>query len=164
MEGRLRYRRRTVGLSIGLIVVVLAATLALAGEMGAALPKDFRSWTHTKSMVIPDKSHGLYGFHNIYTNDAALPTLKEGGTYKEGSAFVVSFYDVVVEGGTTVTGKKIQDVLMVKDKEATGTGGWIYAAYGPDGKPLQIDPVKACYECHEKGAKATDFVFSKYVD
>ena len=129
MERRLRNRRRTVGLSIGLIAVVLAATLAVAGGMGAA-----------------------------------LPTLKDGGTYKEGSAFVVSFYDVVVEGGATVAGKKIQDVLMVKDKEATGTGGWIYAAFGPDGKPLQIDPVKACYECHEKGAKATDFVFSKYVD
>ena len=53
MEGRLRNRRRTVGLSIGLIVVVLTATLAVAGGMGAALPKDFRSWAHTKSLGIP---------------------------------------------------------------------------------------------------------------
>jgi len=164
MKERNHNHLRIVVTAIGLAAVFLAATLGIAGMKEASLPKDFRSWTHTKSMVIPDKSHGLYGFHNIYANDKALPTLKEGGTYKEGSAFVVSFYDVVTEGGATVQGKKLQDVLMVKDKKAAKTGGWIYAAFGPDGKSLDIDPVKACYECHVQGAKKTDFIFSKYVD
>lgn len=151
-------------LSVGLVAVMLAATLGVAGTKGAILPKDFRSWAHTKSMVIADKSHGLYGFHNIYANDKALPTLKKGGAYKDGSAFVVSFYEVLTDGGATIQGKKTQDLLMVKDSKAAKTGGWIYAAFGPDGKPLDIDPVKACFECHEKGAKAGDFIFSKYVD
>jgi hypothetical protein len=165
MRKERRNCRRIVGLSFGLIAICLAATLAVADMHGAGdLPKDFRSWTHTKSMVIPDKSHGLYGFHNIYANDKALPTLKDGGTYEQGSVFVVSFYDVVSDGGATVAGKKIQDVLMVKNKKAAKTGGWFYAAFGPDGKPKQIDPVKGCYECHLQGAKETDFVFSKYVE
>ena len=55
------------------LAVPFAASALTAGEKTAALPKDFRAWTHTKSMVIPDKSHGLYGFHNIYANKAALP-------------------------------------------------------------------------------------------
>ena len=164
MKGGNHNHLRIVVSAIVLAAVFLAATIGAAGMKGASLPKDFRSWTHTKSMVIPDKSHGLYGFHNIYANDKALPIHKKGGTYKEGSAFVVSFYDVVTEGGGTVQGKKLQDLLMVKDNKAVKTGGWIYAAFGPDGKSLDIDPVKACYECHEQGAKKTDFIFSKYVD
>jgi len=165
MKKEPRVRHRIVGLSIGLIAFFLAAAAVIADMHGAGdLPKDFRSWTHTKSMVIPDKSHGLYGFHNIYANDKALPTLQKGGTYVDGSAFVVSFYEVVTDGGTTVAGKKIQDVLMIKNQKAAKTGGWFYAAFGPDGKPKTIDPVKACYECHEQGAKKTDYVFSTYVD
>lgn len=147
-----------------LAVVFLAATLVIAGTNGASLPLDFRSWTHTKSMVIPDKSHGLYGFHNIYANDEALQTLREGGKYEDGSVFVVSFYEVVTEDGATVQGKKLKDLLMFKAEKAAKTGGWIYAAFGPDGKSLDIDPVKACYECHYRGAKKTAFIFSKYVD
>lgn len=164
MQRRSRDRRRIAALSIGLIAVFGAATLGAAGMGGVSLPADFRSWAHTKSMVIPDKGHGLYGFHNIYANDTALPTLRKGGTYEQGAAFVVSFYEVVVDGGATVQGKKIQDLLMVKDSKADRTGGWTYAAFGPDGKPLQVDPVKACYECHEQGAKDRDFIFSKYVE
>jgi hypothetical protein len=146
--------------------IVLAAVVStlFADEKGASLPKDFRSWTHTKSMVIPDKSHGLYGFHNIYANDAALGALKAGGKFPEGAAFVASFYDVIVEAGMTSQGKKLMDVYMEKDKSAGKTGGWIYAAFGPDGKAKAIDPVKDCYDCHALGAKGADFVFHKYID
>lgn len=164
MKGDSKIHQWIVASAIGLAGICLAVTTGVAGMKGSSLPKDFRSWTHTKSMVIPDKSHGLYGFHNIYANDKALPTLKKGGTYKEGSAFVVSFYDVVADGGATVQGKKLQDVLMIKDKGATKTGGWRYSAFGADGKALDIDPVKACYECHEQGAKKADYIFSKYID
>ncbi|HEX9191976.1 MAG TPA: cytochrome P460 family protein [Candidatus Deferrimicrobiaceae bacterium] len=146
------------------VVLAAAASTLLAGEKTAALPKDFRSWTHTKSMVIPDKSHGLYGFHTIYANDAALPALKAGGRFPEGAAIVASFYDVVVDGGMTTQGKKRMDVYMEKDKSAGKTGGWVFAAFGPDGKAKVIDPVKDCYQCHVDGAKGTDFVFHKYID
>ena len=153
-------------------VLLLAAALAIpfaasalsAGERTAALPKDFRAWTHTKSMVIPDKSHGLYGFHNNYANKAALPSLKKGGTFKEGSVMVISFYDVVVDGGMTTQGKKLMDAYMKKEKSAVKTGGWVYAAFGPDGKAKAIDPIKDCFDCHAAGAKNTDYVFHKYID
>lgn len=149
---------------VAVIVLAAAVSTLLADEKAAALPKDFRSWTHTKSMVIPDKNHGLYGFHNIYANDAALGALKAGGKFPEGAAMVASFYEVVVDVGMTTQGKKLMDVYMEKDKSAGKTGGWVYAAFGPDGKAKAIDPVKDCYDCHAVGAKGTDFVFHKYID
>ncbi len=127
------------------------------------LPKGFRDWAHTKSMVIPDKTDGLYGFHNIYANQKALKTLKDGGIYQEQSAFVASFYEVVDRDGMVTPGDKIMDVVMVKDKKAAETEGWAYAAFGPDGKPLAVDPVKDCYECHT-AVKDKDFVFHSYVE
>jgi hypothetical protein len=66
------------------------------------------------------------------------------------------------DGGTT-QGKKIKVGFMRKDGSAKKTGVWVYSAAGPDGMPKEIDPVKACFECHKK-AKDTDSVFSRYID
>ncbi len=164
MEKELRFTNRwfpVIAVALGL---TLAATTVLSGEGTPAFPKEFRSWTHTKSMVIPDKNHGLYGFHDIYANKAALASLKKGGTFKEGSAMMVTFHDVVVDGGATSQGKKLWNAYMKKEKSAVKTGGWMFAAFEPDGKPKTIDPVKDCFECHRNGAKSTDFVFHKYID
>ena len=129
----------------------------------AELPKGFRDWAHTTSMVIPDKTHGLYGFHNVYANQKALKTLKGGGVYQEESAFVASFYEVVDRDGMVIPGDKIMDVLMVKDKKAAETAGWAYAAFGPDGNTLTVDPVKDCYDCHT-AVRDRDFVFHSYLE
>ncbi|HEY6097498.1 MAG TPA: cytochrome P460 family protein [Candidatus Deferrimicrobium sp.] len=147
---------------IGLAVVLGAAVVPASGKsVGPA--GDFRAWTHTKSMIIVDRSNGLYGFHNIYANHIALPTLKDGGNYKEGSEFACSFHELETKDGGTGQGKKIKVGFMKKDGNATNTDGWIYSALGPDGMPKEIDPVKACFECHKK-AKDGDSIFSRYID
>jgi hypothetical protein len=80
-SGSTGYRIRIV-VCIGLAVVLGATVVPASGKIvGPA--GDFRSWTHTKSMIIVDRSNGRYGIHNIYANDIALPTLKEGGNYKD---------------------------------------------------------------------------------
>jgi cytochrome P460 len=142
------------------VLSVAAASIALAG----ANRQDFRAWTHVKSMVITDKSNGLYGFHNVYADPAALKALRSGGAYAEGAQLAVSFYDVTADGAMLSQGKKLMDTFMRKDAAAKSTGGWTFEASGPDGKPLAIDVAKACYECHAAGAKATGLVFSKYVE
>jgi len=71
---------------------------------------------------------------------------------------------VVVDGGMTTQGKKLMDAYMKKDNSAAKTGGWVFAAFGPDGQAKAIDPAKDCFECHVNGAKGTDFVFHKYID
>jgi len=70
---------------------------------------------------------------------------------------------IIVRDNTT-QGKKLMDVYMKKDKSAVKTGGWVYAAFGPDRKAKAIDPVKDCFDCHAAGAKDTDYVFHKYID
>ncbi len=151
-----------IAVGIGL-AVLLAAAVVPASEKMVGTAGDFRSWTHTKSMVIVDRSNGLYGMHNVYANDIALPTLKDGGSYKEGAEFAVSFHELETKDGGTAQGKKIKVGFMRKDARAAKTDGWNYSALGPDGLPKEIDPVKACFECHKK-AKDSDFIFSKYVD
>ncbi|HET6922028.1 MAG TPA: cytochrome P460 family protein [Anaeromyxobacteraceae bacterium] len=143
-------------------VLALAATAALA----AALPKpaEFRGWAHVKSMVITDKAHGLYGFHNVYANPAAAKALKAGAAYPEGAQFAVSFYDVDTDGAMISQGPKRMDTFMRKEASAKATGGWTFAASGPDGKPLALDVAKGCYECHAGGAKGSDLVFSKWTE
>ncbi len=127
------------------------------------LPKGYRNWTHTKSMIIPDKSHGLYGFHNIYANQKALRTMLSGKkNYPVGAGFVVSFYELVKKDGTLNQGKKIMDAVMIKDKKAKTTNFWSYAAFGPTGKAKPINQMKDCHECH-KDQKANDYVFHKFI-
>jgi len=146
------------------VAVALVASAALAA--GAAFPKaaEFRGWTHVKSMVITDKAHGLYGFHDVYADPAALKALQAGKGYPEGAQFAVSFYDVVTDGAMISQGAKRMDTFMRKDAAAKTTGGWAFGASGPDGKPLELDVVKGCYECHAGGAKGSDLVFSKWVN
>ena len=151
-------------------ILIAIAIFAIAGlvygkkQVTPKLPKNYRYWTHTKSMVIPDKTHGLYGFHNIYANKKAFKALrKKSKKYPEGAKFVVSFYDVVEKDGTTNQGGKLMDALMIKSKTAKETGGWIFAVFDPKGKPKAINAKKDCFQCHADNASKTDFVFHKYI-
>jgi hypothetical protein len=146
-------------------LIVLFSLTAIAVAAGnESVPLNFRDWTHTKSMVISDKSHGLYGFHHIYANDKALKISKKGtGVYEDGAQYVVSFYEVETQGAMTSQGAKIMDVSMRKDsKGAAVTGGWHYEAFDAAGTRKKIDVMKDCHSCHQ-GVAATDFVFSTYI-
>lgn len=156
-------RRFTIFLVV--LSIVFFSSLSFAKmRKGISLPKGWRSYIHVKSMVIPDKAHGLYGFHHIYVNRKGLETLKKGGLYPEDTTFVGVFYDVVTEkDGSINQGKKLFYVLMKKDSRAADTGGWRYAAFDPDGKYLQKDVKKECYDCHT-AAKDSDYIFSKFIE
>jgi len=146
-----------------LSTLFLFAAVAMAGE-GAAPPKDYRSWVHTKSTVVADKNNPLHGIHNQYANKSALRTLRKGGEYKDGAIFVDSVNAVVETNGIYAPGPKAKTLVMIKDRKAEATGGWIFQAFDPAGKPLKIDPVKDCFECHLSGAKESGFVFHKYAE
>lgn len=153
---------RRILLAAAVLGAALFAVQAIAAHH--ELPKDYRTWAHVKSMVITDKGHGLYGFHNVYANPKALKALRSGKAHAKGAEYVVSFYEVAAEGAMLSQGKKIMDAYMKKDDAAKQTGGWWFNAFGPDGKPLGLDVVKGCYQCHAGGAKDTDLVFSKFID
>ncbi|AJE02929.1 cytochrome P460 family protein [Geobacter pickeringii] len=144
-------------------VLLVAATAATAADT-ATLPKDYEKWAKSKEKVISDKSSLFYGIHHIYVDKKAMPPYQSGGKYSEGARFVVVNYTIKEEGGKPVKGKKSMVVLMKKDKKQSATGGWLFAGFTPEGKPSGIDPVKNCFECHLKDAKATDLIISKYAD
>ena len=149
--------------SAAAVVLLAAATVASAAGK-ASLPKDYERWEKSKEKVISDKGSLFYGIHYIYVDRKALPPYRSGGKYPEGARFVVVNYGIREEGGKPVKGKKSMVVLMKKDRKQTATGGWLFAGFTPEGKPSGVDPVKNCFECHLKEAKATDLVISKYVD
>ena len=135
---------------------------ALAGEPEVALPRDYRTWTHVRSMVVTDPDEGMYGFHNVYANPAAVKVLRSGKepvSYPDGATFVVSIFEVKQEKGTVVAGEKQRDVVQVKDSRAKATGGWRYATFDPSGKRRAVDAA-GCAACHAQAA-ATDMVFTR---
>jgi len=147
---------------------LLAATLspASAAEPAAlTLPKDFRSWTHVRSMVVTDPEEGMYGFHNVYANATALKGLRsEKGprAYADGATFVVSIFEVKQEKGLVVAGTKQRDVVQVKDGKSRKTGGWRYASFDPAGKAIAVDAT-SCAACHTQAA-ASDMVFTRFAE
>ena len=153
---------------IVVFVALLAHLVTVVGVAAAAgkvsLPKGYGKWEKSKARVETDKKSLFYGIHYIYVDKKAMKAYQAGGVYPEGSRFVAVNYSIKDEAGKKVPGKKTMIVLMQKDKKQQASGGWLFAGFGPDGKLSGLDPVKDCYECHLKEAKATDLVISKYAD
>lgn len=158
----MRSARKAILASTALAALGLAA-VAVAGEKGVPLPKDYRSWTHVRSMVVTDPDHGMYGFQDVYANRAALETLRgRSKVFKNGAVLVAAIYEPITEDGMVKAGGKRRIAVKVKDAKATATSGWRYAVYDPAGRPIQIDPAN-CAGCHQ-GAKDTDYVFARFVE
>jgi len=107
----------------------------------------------------------FYGIHYIYVDSKAMKGYKTGGPYADGGRMVVEFFDIKDAGGKPSKGKKNMVVLMQKDKKQQQTGGWLFAGFSADGKfNSSLDPVKNCFECHQKDAKDRDYVISRFAD
>ena len=153
-------KRMMVGLVTFAVLTVCTVTLAAAA--GAALPKGYEKWDKSGQKMVADKKSLFYGIHYTYVDRKAMPAFKSGGKYPEGSRFVVEFFAIKDEGGKPMAGKKNMIVLMKKDRKQKATGGWLFAGFNADGSPSGIDPVKNCFECHQKEAAKSDFVISKF--
>jgi hypothetical protein len=149
-------------LLVGLIL--LSSSAAVLAAESVSLPKGYEKWERSKQQVINDKQSLFYGIHYTYVDKKAMKAFKSGGRYPEGSSFVVVQYGIRDVGGKPAQGKKSMIVMMKKDKRAQQTGGWVYAGFTPEGKPSGLDPVKNCYECHQKEAGDRDFIISRYAD
>jgi len=153
-------------LTAAAIAAAIGTLPALAAEpKGPALPRDYRTWTHVRSMVVTDADEGMYGFHNVYANPAALKALRAKGkpmVFPDGAQFVVSIFEVKQEKGLVVAGPKQRDVTQVKDSRAKATGGWRFASFDPSGKPIAIDAT-SCSGCHAHAAES-DMVFTRYTE
>lgn len=154
---------RAPALALAAAALAGVASSAAAQKAAPALPANFRAWTHVRSVAVTDPEHGMYGFHDGYANEAALRGLRAKTRpvrYEDGATFVVSIYEIVERDGITGAGAKRRDVVQVKDRTATETGGWRFAAYDPAGRSIAVDPA-TCFECHRE-ARDSDHVFTSY--
>lgn len=155
----------TARLVVAVALLGLAAPVHPEGPAPLTLPLDFRSWTHVRSMVVTDPEEGMYGFHNVYANPAALKALRgqrKPVVYPDGATFVVSIFEVKQEKGLVVAGTKQRDVVQVKDGKSRKTGGWRYASFDPAGKAIAVDAT-SCAACHTQAA-ASDMVFTRFAE
>lgn len=141
-------------------------TLALAAppaEPAVSFPKEYRRWLHSKSMVIPDKGHGLYGFHHVYVEPRALDAYRAGQGYPDGVRLVVPFHEVKDADGMVQQGGLKWVAVMQRDATAKETGGWRWAAFDANGQAKTIDAKTACFSCHAP-KKDRSFVFSEWLE
>lgn len=141
--------------------------VSLVGGVLAAsqppLPKGYATWKKSVRKVVTDKKSLFYGIHYIYADKKALQGYQAGNKFPEGSQIVVEHFNIKGDNAT-VDGPKNMVVLMKKDKRQKATGGWLYAGYTAQGKPSGLDPIRNCFECHQKEVAGRDFVFSGIAD
>ena len=143
------------------LVSIILATSATAA--GPALPKGYKTWQKSSRKVVNDKKSLFYGIHYIYADKKAMKGYRDNNRFPEGSQIIVEHFNIK-GGDTSVDGPKNMVVLMKKDKRQKETGGWLYAGFTAEGKASGLDPVKNCFECHQKEAAGRDYVFSGISD
>jgi hypothetical protein len=117
------------------------------------------------SLAVTDADHAMYGFHDGYANEAAARGLRataRPARYEDGATFVVSIFEIEIRNGVTGAGAKRRDVVQVKDRAATATGGWRFAAFDAAGRAIPVDEA-ACFSCHA-AAPERDFVLTSFRD
>lgn len=148
------------------VMLISLVSISQAVDNKVAYPEGYRSWTHTKSMLI-HPGHALadpfQGIHHIYANSKALAGLKSG-KYEDGSTFVFDLLNYVDKDLTITEGERKLIGVMHKDaKTYAATGGWGFEGFGGNKKTERLtkDGGKGCFDCHTS-EKSKDYVFSEY--
>lgn len=147
-----------IGCTVFLFLLVSAGWAASE----PSLPKGYQSWQKSGRKVVTDKSSLFYGIHYLYADKKAMQGYQAGNKFREGSRVIVEFFNL--KGASSADGPLNMIVLMQKDKRHKNTGGWLFAGYSADGRPSGIDPLKNCFECHQKEAAQKDYVISSIKD
>jgi hypothetical protein len=157
-------------LLVFLLVVTAACVGALSGQApkksAITFPAGYRHWTSVKTMVIFSNQHPLFnrfgGLHNIYVNDAGLPSLKQGRAYPDGAVFVFDLFDIRSgQGAIETRGRKFIGVMKKNAKAYPDTGGWGWEVFQGDEEKGSLKDMKECFNCHAS-KKLADYVYSTY--
>jgi hypothetical protein len=149
---------------LSVVAAILTISAAVSAATSPSLPKKYTTWQKSERKMVTDKSSIFYGIHYIYADKKAMEGYQAGNRFSEGSTIVVEYFNIKNNAPATVDGPKNMIVMMRKDKKAKETGGWVFAGYGADGKPSGLDPVKTCFDCHQKDAAGRDYVISTIKD
>jgi hypothetical protein len=145
-----------------IIILILSTGTITSAANAPSLPR-YQKWEKSIRKVVNDKKSLFYGIHYIYADPKAIKGYKAGNRFPEGSQIVVEHFNIKNDDSAN-DGSKNMIVLMKKDKNQKTTGGWLYAGYSANGKLSGLDPVKNCFECHQKEVSGRDYVFSGIAD
>jgi len=153
-----------------LLGVVTVIGLGIATEKMAEnyveYPKDYRLWTHLKSMVINDAHHlanPFEGIHHIYANEKATEGLAKN-SYEEGATFVFDLLEANrTKEATTEGNRKFIGVMTYDPQKFAKTGNWGFQAFAGDSQTQRVvdDGGVSCFACHQ-GVQQESFIFSKF--
>ena len=165
--------------AVAAVAGVVAATVAASGHadeeaapiFGVKIPPGYRDW---RLISVAHEAGNLNDLRAILGNDVAIKTYREGTLpFPDGTIIArLAWSYVPSEENNKVFGRDQSFVpgpapdwylqFMVKDsKKYAATGGWGFAQFNKDGKPVDEAMLKPCFPCHEP-AKARDYVFTKY--
>ena len=156
---------KTIHLTTLALLSIFASTALRADSVPVPYPKGFRSWFHTKSMLI-EPGHALenpfQGIHHIYANEKALNGLKTGH-YPDGAILVFDLLNYHAKDNAIQEGeRKLIGVMHKHSKKYAATGGWGFEGFGGDSKNERLvkDGGESCFACHTS-EKQRDYVFSE---
>ena len=135
------------------------------------IPPGYRDW---KLVSVAHEEGKLNDIRAILGNDMAIKAYREGTLpFPDGAIIArLAWNYVSSEENNKIFGRRQSFVagsapdwylqFMVKDsiKYAT-TGGWGFAQFNKDGKPVGGAILQSCFPCHER-IKPRDFVFTRY--
>lgn len=136
-----------------LFLALLGAGLHGQEAATAAYPEGYRSWVHTKSMVVQE-GHLLYpqfgGIHHIYANPKAFAALTGLKSFPDGSVLVLDVLEARSEARAILEGARRMVLVMEKDaKRFSRIGGWGYQAFTGDTRERTVsDGGARCHACH----------------
>jgi hypothetical protein len=157
----------------GPVALIVPAPGHASGDSGPAfvteMPHGYRDWQWISSAHEAGKLNSIGA---VLGNETAMKAYREGKLpFPDGTVLAALHYSYVPsdennkvfgDAQSFVPGAPTNVQFMVKDsKKYAATGGWGFGHFA-DGKHGDAEFMKSCYPCHEK-AKATDFVFTRYV-
>jgi hypothetical protein len=138
---------------------------------GIKIPPGYRDW---KLVSVAHEEGNLNDIRAILGNDIAVKAYREGKLpFPDGAIIArISWKYVPSEENNKVFGRVQSFVagpppdwylqFMVKDsKKYAATGGWGFAQFDKDGKPVADAALKPCFPCHAP-VKDRDYLFTRY--
>jgi hypothetical protein len=138
---------------------------------GVKIPDGYRDW---KLVSVAHEEGSLNDIRAILGNDVAIKSYRAGKLpFPDGAIIArIAWSYVPSEENDKVFGRPQSFVagsateshlqFMVKDsKKYAVTGGWGFAQFDKDGKPVAEAVLKNCFPCHQP-VKERDFVFTRY--
>lgn len=136
-----------------------------------SLPKNFRQhWTHLGSWAVTDANAPGHGFHDVYTQAAAVSAYQQTGKFPDGTILIKEIR--TLNTATLTTGKAVWAgdnsvwFVMVKDTRQRFKGnhhwgdGWGWALFAAAQPTVNSSDgyINSCMACHTP-AKTSDWVF-----